>query len=174
MVIAPSDFRDEELFETKKIFEEEECRVDVCSCDTGKIRGMLHSVFNVSLKITDANVCDYDAVVFVGGIGVEKHKLYKNLEYIDLAKEANLLNKTIGAICLAPKILAGADLLISKRATVHISAKEYLHSKGAIFVNKNVVVDRNIVTGNGPSAIEEFALAISNKIKKFDKAKVKL
>ena len=37
IVIAPSDFRDEELFETKKIFEENGYETEVTSSATGSI-----------------------------------------------------------------------------------------------------------------------------------------
>jgi len=164
MVIAPSDFRDEELFETKKIFEQNGYETEVASLATGTIKGMLGGKVEVKKSITEADLGQYVAVVFVGGIGVDKYKLYEDENYINLAKVAHAFNKTIGAICLGPKILAGADLLTSKRATVYQTGRDYLSSKGAIYVKKDVVVDRNIITGNGPSAIEEFAAAVLTNI----------
>ncbi|MCK5040322.1 MAG: DJ-1/PfpI family protein [Candidatus Aenigmarchaeota archaeon] len=165
MVIAPSDFRDEELFETKKIFEENGYATMVTSSATGIINGALGGSIEVEKDIMNIDLSQYNAVVFVGGKGVEKHKLYKDANYLGLAKVAHAFNKTIGAICLAPQILAGAGLLTSKRATVFQAGKEYLNSKGAIFVNKDVVVDRHFITGNGPNAIKEFAAAVMNNIK---------
>ncbi|MCK5177715.1 MAG: DJ-1/PfpI family protein [Candidatus Aenigmarchaeota archaeon] len=164
MIIAPSDFRDEELFETKKIFEENAYTVEVTSSQKGIIKGVRGREQNIEKEISEINLGDYNAIVFVGGTGVEKHKLYENQEYKELAKVSHAFNKTIGAICIAPKILAGANLLAGQRATVFSSGKEYLNSKGAIYVKKDVVVDKKIITGNGPDAVDEFALAVIHNI----------
>ena len=166
MVIAPSDFRDEELFETKKIFEQNGYGTEVVSLTTGTIKGMLGKNIEIEKNIMDIDLGQYIAVIFIGGIGIDKHKVYENENYINLAKISHAFNLTIGAICLAPKILAGANLLSGKRATVFHSGKEYLNSKGAIYVKKDVVVDRKIITGNGPHAIEKFAETILTKIEK--------
>ena len=164
MVIAPSDFRDEELFQTKKIFEQKSYEVEVTSSIKGTIKSMFGKEQNIEKEISEIDLGDYKAIVFVGGTGVEKHRLYENADYKEIAKVSHALNKTIGAICIAPKILAGANLLAGQRATVFGSGKEYLNSKGAIYVKKDVVVDKKIVTGNGPNAIEEFALAVIHNI----------
>ncbi|KAA6344359.1 putative cysteine protease YraA [termite gut metagenome] len=72
----------------------------------------------------------------------------------DFAKE----NKPIAAICAAPSILGTLELLKGKKATCYPGFEKYL--KGAEYTGEQVVKDGNIITGKGPGATIEFALAI--------------
>jgi protease I len=101
---------------------------------------------------------DYVAVVFVGGEGIYSLKLNKDPDYQALAKSTSAQKKLMGAICLAPWILADAGLLNGKRATA--SETDHIKSKGAVVSDEAVVQDGNIITGNGPNASGEFAEAI--------------
>ena len=65
--------------------------------------------------------------------------------------------EVLGAICLAPAILARAGVLKDKAATAYESALPDLKKGGARVSDKAVVVDGKLVTGNGPKAAEEFA-----------------
>jgi protease I len=71
MVVAPLNFRDEELFVPKEFFEKKGINVVVASGDSGVATGMLGGSINVDIRVSDAVARDYDAVVFVGGSGVD-------------------------------------------------------------------------------------------------------
>ena len=157
MVIAPSDFRDEELLKPKEMFEKAGAEVIVVSSGVSTAKGMLGTVVNVDADIREVNVENFDAVIFVGGYGVEKHKLYDNPIYTSLAKKAYRENKVVGAICLAPTILASADILKNRSATVFPTAKQYIEKKGAIYTDKDVVVSGRVVTAKDTSTAEKFA-----------------
>lgn len=66
--------------------------------------------------------------------------------------------KMVAAICAAPSIFASLGLLKGKRATVHPDFKDVMHN--AIVLDESVVVDGNIVTGQGLGATIPFALEI--------------
>jgi protease I len=161
MVIAPSDFNEDELKIPKQVFEEKGAEVLVGCKGTKEAKGVRGMKIKPDLDIRGAKVSDLDAVVFVGGNGVEKHKLYEDEAYLKLAKDAYKKGKVIGAICVAPKILAGAGILEGKDATAYRSAASYLKSHGAHFTGKAVEVDGKIVTAEGPRAAEKFAERIS-------------
>ena len=162
MVIASKNFRDDELSIPKKFFESKKTQVDVASTTKEKVLGMLGSVLKPDLLIKDTVLDEYEAVVFVGGIGVDDYKLYENPEYVQLAKKAFLKAKIVAAICIAPKILAAAGLLKNKKATVSSSGIPYLKEKGALVVNQDVVQDGIIITASGPQASQKFAETIQN------------
>lgn len=67
-------------------------------------------------------------------------------------------NKPIAAICAAPMVLGKLGLLEGKRATCYPGFEQYL--KGAECFGESVVRDGNIITGKGPGASIDFALAI--------------
>ncbi len=170
MVIAPSDFRDEELFAPKEFLEENGATVVIASDKRGTAKGMLGGVASVDLPVSGITIGDYDAIVFVGGSGVESHKLYEDGAYLKLAADADGAEKIIGAICLGPMIPAGAGLLSKKNATVFSSGVSYVTDHGANYTGNAVAVDGRIVTAEGPHAAEEFARAIAEAISSPDDA----
>ncbi len=161
MVIAPKDFRDEELFVPKRIFEERGAEVIVASTSTDTATGMLGGTFKPDMKISDANVSEYDAIVIVGGAGSMEY-LWENEELRTLIKNAHDQDKVLSAICLSPVVLARAGIMDGKRATVspYEEAIDELKGYGAIYVDESVVVSDRIITGRGPEDAEEFALKV--------------
>lgn len=67
-------------------------------------------------------------------------------------------DKYVAAICAAPSILDTLGLLDGKKATVHPEFKSRMNT--ATLVNESVVVDGNIITGQGLGAAIPFALRI--------------
>jgi protease I len=74
------------------------------------------------------------------------------------------LGKTIGAICLAPVILAEAGVLDGRNATAIPSVAERLIDGGAKYVYEDVR-DGNIVTGCAPHASRSFGTMLADNIK---------
>ncbi|MDD4376482.1 MAG: DJ-1/PfpI family protein [Clostridia bacterium] len=159
MVIAAREFRDEECFETKDILEKEGFNITLFSNEKGIAVGRFGGEIKVEKTLEEIKVSDFNCILFVGGGGAIRY-LDNNLSY-NLLRKANNENIVIAAICIAPVILANAGVLEGKKATVWSSdldksAIKILEQKGATYINKNSVIDKNIVTANGPSAIKEF------------------
>ncbi|MCM8799824.1 MAG: DJ-1/PfpI family protein [Candidatus Omnitrophica bacterium] len=155
MIIAPEDFRDEELLRPKEIFEKNEFKVVIASTSLNTAKGMLGAKIKPDILLTDVIVDDYVAVVFVGGIGAscywEDHLAHK------IANDAYNKGKIVSAICIAPVTLANAGLLSGKKATVWESEAGLLKKKGAQYTGRSVERDGKIITASGPFAAEEFA-----------------
>jgi len=154
MVIAPTNFRDEEFQKPKEIFEEAGALVTVAAKGVSEATGMLGARTLVDRDISQVRVADYDAVVFVGGSGASVY--FNDSQVLALAKDAFAQGKIVGAICIAPSILANAGILGGKRATCFSSEAGNLQSKGAVYTGEEVTVDGKIVTASGPQAAEEF------------------
>lgn len=158
MVIAPDQFRDEELFVTKRTLESQGHKTLVVSTKTGEIQGVKGGAYQVETLVSQIRADDFDALVFVGGGGA---KVYFEDEAIwSLAQDMSKAGRVVAAICIAPVILANAGLLEDKKATVFPSGADQLRDKGALVQDLPVVVDGRLVTGNGPDAAEAFARAI--------------
>jgi len=164
MVIAPSDFRDEELFVPKEFFEKNGAEVVIASETKGTAKGMLGGTVSVDLSVSEVDISDYDAVVFVGGSGIELHKLYEADAYLKLAVDADSTEKVIGAICLGPMVPASAGILSGKDATVFESGISHITGKGANYTGEVVTRDGRIITGEGPHAAEEFARTVAGAL----------
>ncbi len=163
MIIAFQDFRDEEYFIPKNIFLEEGMEVKTVSSKKGKALGSYGGVIDVDLTLEELNVSDFDAIIFVGGSGAAKY--IEDEKCHQIAQQAAGENKVLGAICIAPAILARSGVLKGKKATVWSSnldksAVKILKEEGAEYQKDSVVVDGKIVTANGPVAARKFAETI--------------
>jgi protease I len=158
MVVSPKDYQEMEYNQPKVYFEEKGFNVKTASRGTPMAKGSSGEQASVDIDLKNVNLSDYSAVVFVGGEGIDELKLYEDPDYLKLAKGAVREDMVVGAICLAPKILANAGLLNGLDATS--SDTEYLKSKGAKLSELPVVRSGKIITGNGPYAAEEFAQTI--------------
>ncbi|MBW2994942.1 DJ-1/PfpI family protein [Candidatus Woesearchaeota archaeon] len=158
MIVAPEGFRDEECFVPKKVFEENKAEVTIASKDVKEAKGKLGGKIKVDMDISDAEVNDYDAIVFIGGPGAAAY--FEDDIAQAIAKEAYDSGKVVAAICIAPSILANAGILKGKKATVYPSEEENLKDKGAEYTGESLTIDGKIITANGPDAAEDFAKEI--------------
>lgn len=164
MIIAPTNFRDEEYFVPKQVFENAGLEVVTASKNTQTAQGKLGKKARVDVDYSTQNTSDYDALVFVGGGGA---LVYENDPIVNnLIKEAATENKIIAAICIAPRILVASGILNNKKATAWNGDREQekLINQVGQFINEPVVVDQNIITANGPESAKEFGLVIVNKL----------
>lgn len=72
----------------------------------------------------------------------------------------------MAAICHGPQILISANLLKGRKATCYKSVVDELKAAGAIYENKEVVVDGNLITSRQPSDLPFFLKEIVKVIKK--------
>jgi len=161
MVIAQQDFRDEELFEPKAVFESAGASVFVAAPRNETATGMLGGKVQPDFAISDVNTSEFDAVVVVGGSGSPKY-LWDDTQLRNLVKDAYADGKVVAAICLSPVVLARAGILKGRKATVFPSndAVAELKKGGAIYKDESVVIAGRIVTGRDPASAEAFANAI--------------
>ena len=166
MVIAPKDFRDEELKTPKEIFEANGAAVTVAGITKDNAKGILGAEITPDVEIAHADAGDYNAVIFVGGPGAQEH-LWDNKDAQKLARESNKKGNITGAICLAPVVLARAGVLEGKEAAVFKSddTKAEFESSKVKYTKKTVAVSGKIVTANGPEAAKAFALKIVEMMK---------
>ncbi len=164
-IIAPGNFRDEELLIPKEIMEKNGVETEIVSCKEGEFTGML-GIKVYAKDIKTINLKEYDAIIFVGGSGIEEHKTYEIPEFLNAAKEFN--DKIIGAICLGPLVPAFAGVLKDKKITMWPSDKfiDMIKDKvKEIDLEKGIITDGNVVTAAGPTYAEDFGSEILNLIK---------
>ena len=163
MIIAHRDFRDEEYFIPKRILMSSNFEILTASDSNDKAIGMHGGEAKIDLAVDNLLVDDFDAVLFIGGAGVIEY--VNNSHFHRIARETLEKNKVLGAICVAPMILAKAGVLKGKKATVWSSPMnknpiKVLEENGAIYQDETVIKDGNIITANGPMAADQFAQTI--------------
>ncbi len=162
IVIAQTGFQDVEFEGTRKGLADAGFDIVITSKEVGECVGKFGGKLTASIAMRDVKADDYDRIAFIGGPGA--HALTSDPDALQLANAAARTGKPLGAICIAPTILAKADVLDGKRATVWDSGGEQiaiLEQHGAIYTGDLVTVDGMIVTGNGPEAAEEFGKTLA-------------
>lgn len=166
MVIAPEQFRDEELLVPRGIYRNEGWQVDTVSTTAGTATGMLGAREEVAKTLDDVDETAYDAVSVVGGMGSPDH-LWENTRLHTVLQSIYNRGGVVSAICLSGAVPAKAGLLSGKKATVweDPTAIKALEDGGATYTGEPCTVDGRIVTANGPDAADAFGRAVVDQVK---------
>ncbi|NUM25487.1 MAG: DJ-1/PfpI family protein [Candidatus Buchananbacteria bacterium] len=153
-IVAQNAFRDEELLEPKKILDNRGFEAKVAAKTRNRAVGKLGTEITPDMAVAEVKPQDFDAAVFIGGPGAVSY--FNDGEVLQLVRDFRAKRKLIGAICIAPSILANAGILISKTVTAFPSEEENLKDRGADYTGMPVEVDDLIVTAKDPAAAKEF------------------
>lgn len=172
MVIAFRDFRDIEYFIPRDTLLGAGAKIVTVSSQKGMAIGADGGEVQVSLDASEFQAENFDATVFIGGPGMGK-KL-EDESFQKIAKDTVESDKVLGAICIAPALLAKAGVLEGKKATVWSSPLDkspirMLEEGGAEYLAEDVVVDGKIVSASGPAAAKKFAEALIEVLTKGNK-----
>lgn len=157
IIIANSGYQDHEYAGTRKGLEDAGFEIVIAAKSAGPCSGSMGGAEEATVALSDVKVSDYDRIAFIGGPGAAL--LASDADALKIANDAYRADMPLGAICIAPTILAKAQVLSGKRATVWNEdggQQEVLETYGAEYTGEAVTIDGNIVTGNGPAAAEEF------------------
>jgi SagB-type dehydrogenase family enzyme len=162
LIVPSQNFRDEELFETKRALDAAGIQTVIASTRIGIIRGMFGNIAEANILTGQLRVEDYDAIIFIGGPGAVEYAI--NPAALNLAREAVRQRKILAAIDTAPTILANAGVLTGVRATAFLSERITLIQSGAIYTGIAVEQDRLIITSSGPAASIQFGRAVADAL----------
>jgi SagB-type dehydrogenase family enzyme len=158
LIIGSQNFRDEELFDTKRVLDAAQVQTVIASTRTGIIQGVLGNPIEASIPVNRLKVDDYDAIVFIGGPGAAEY--VGNPSVMNMVRETVRKGKVLAAIGVAPTILANANVLAGIQATSFLSERDILIQAGAIYTVFAVQRDRSIITATGPEAAVQFGRVI--------------
>lgn len=163
LIISADNFEDTELLVPYYRLIEEGMDVEVASMGKGKIKGKRGYEVEIDGELKDIDPDDYGILILPGGKAPAAVR--KDKHAVDIAKDFFRKNKPVAAICHGPQILITADLLKGRRATCYKSVVEELRDAGAVYEDKEVVVDGNLITSRQPSDLPLFLRAIMKKIR---------
>lgn len=157
IIIAKKGFQDVELAGVRSALLAANATITLASTETGSCIGKFSSTEQAEISLRNVQIDDYDRIVFIGGPGAQA--LSDDSDAQCIAVQTVKAGKVLGAICIAPLILAKAGVLAGKQATVwdeNGAQKAILEANGAKYTGQSVTIDGKIITGNGPDAAEEF------------------
>jgi 4-methyl-5(b-hydroxyethyl)-thiazole monophosphate biosynthesis len=134
-----------------------EIACDMVGLGSQEIAGTHHITMRTD-TVFSGSLDDYDMVVLPGGYG-GSDAMRDNEELIDALKAMDARGAWICAICAAPEALGRAGLLAGKTFTCYPGVKDQIENPGT-WVNAPVVIDGNVITGQGPAFAYAFAYVL--------------
>ncbi len=164
LLLIENEYRDEEAIYPYYRFKEAGYEVKVVGPEKGKeYRGKYGTSLKSELSASEVDPDDAIAVIIPGGNAPDKMRIKKDM--VDLVKKIHLQKKIIGAICHGGWMLVEADIIKGKRVSGYISIATDLRNAGAEYLDKEVIVDGNIVTSRNPDDLPAFCRSILDLLK---------
>ncbi len=158
-ILVMDNFEQAELTGPKKGLEDAGARVVIASAKAGQVTSMKHDEksdkFTVDKTFDELDACDYDAVMLPGGV-FNADTIRSESAAVQFVTEMAALKKPIGVICHGPWLLISAGLMKGRTLTSWPSLKDDLKNAGASWIDREVVVDDNLVSSRKPDDIPAF------------------
>ena len=154
LIISAANFEDSELLVPYYRLKEAGGEVSVASLKRGAITGKHGYEVAVDYTLDEVNPDDYAILVLPGGKAPELVR--KEPKALEIARSFFARNKPVAAICHGPQILISAGLLQGRRATCYRSVADELKEAGALYEDREVVLDGNLVTSRQPADLPAF------------------
>jgi protease I len=154
LIISADNFEDSELLVPYYRLKEANIEVTVASLSSGSITGKHGYTVAVGKTLEDVNPDDYAILILPGGKAPEAVR--KEPKAQEIARSFFARSKPVAAICHGPQTLISAGLLQGRRATCYSSVADELKEAGAIYEDREVVVDANLVTSRQPADLPAF------------------
>lgn len=158
-ILATDGFEQSELIEPRNALAGAGAEVEIVSLRPGRIQGMKHKekgdLVPVSALVADCRASDYDGLVLPGGVS-NPDEMRTHPEAVLFVTDFFRLGKPVGAICHGLWMLVEADVVSGRTLTSWPSLMTDLRNAGADWVDREVVLDDNLVTSRKPSDLPAF------------------
>jgi len=106
----------------------------------------------------------WDAIAIPGGIPGADH-LGNSSVLIAMLKDMFSSGRLVAAICASPAVVLAENALINGyEATCYPAFQERLQNGNAVFEDRDVVEQDNLITSKGPGTAMQFALALVERL----------
>jgi len=110
------------------------------------------------LSAAEAKAGDFQGIVVPGGYAPDRLRRYPKI--LDLVREVFENGGIVASICHGPWVLISANIMKGKKTTGFNSIKDDLVNAEAIYLDKEVVIDNNLITSRTPQDLPAFLPAI--------------
>lgn len=162
-ILATNGFEETELTDPLRALKEAGATVEVIAPQAGAIQGMRHKEngrqVQVDSVVSDVDADDYAALVLPGGVA-NPDELRMNPRAVAFVKRFFEAGKPVAAICHGPWTLIEAEVVRGRTMTSWPSLRTDLKNAGANWVDREVIVDRGLVTSRKPDDLPAFCRAM--------------
>lgn len=107
---------------------------------------------------SDLDPKEFDALVIPGGYSPDHLRLDRDV--VSFVRVFAATGKPVAAVCHGPQLLIEADVVKGRKVTSWPSVRTDLVNAGAKWVDREVVIDDNLITSRKPEDLEAFCGAI--------------
>jgi protease I len=158
-ILTEHGFEEVELTSPKKVLEEAGAIVHIISPQQESVKAWNHDHWSITLPVdvllSDANPEDYDMLLIPGGV-INPDEMRTNPACVQFAQHFIEQGKPLAAICHGPQLLIETGMISTRTLTSYHSIKTDLINAGALWQDKEVVVDNGLVTSRSPKDLEAF------------------
>jgi protease I len=158
-ILTENGFEEVELTNPKKELEAAGAEVHIVSPQKDKVKAWDHDHWSIELPVDvpleKAKAGDYDALLIPGGV-INPDKMRRNDRCVEFAQQFLENGKPVGAICHGPQLLIETGLLTGRNLTSYPSIRTDLENAGALWTDKEVIVDNGLVTSRSPKDLPAF------------------
>ncbi len=168
LILIEDGFRDEELIYPYYRFIEAGYEVKMVGPEAGReYKGKFGLPIKSDISPTQVDLEEVAGIIIPGGFAPDKMRLDRAM--VDLVKKAFDACKVIAAICHGGWMLVEADICKGKDVTGYIAIATDLANAGGNYMDKEVVVDGNLVTSRIPGDLPAFCRSTLELIKAYNK-----
>lgn len=158
LIISSDRFEDSELAQPLRQLQAKGVEVDIAAPKKGLIIGKHGHKVSVGLALDAVRPEDYGLLLLPGGKAPAS--LRKDPEAVAIARHFLQADKPVAAICHGPQVLIATGLLAGRTATCYRDMRQELEAAGVEYLDREVVVDDNLITSRQPADIPAFMRAI--------------
>lgn len=162
-ILATNGFEESEMIEPRKALLNAGADVSLITLQDKQIKswtkGNWGKNFTVDKLIKNVKPKDFDGLLLPGGV-MNPDTLRKDKKAIQFVKYFIKNKKPIAAICHGPWLLIETGKLNGFTLTSYKSIKSDLVNAGAKWVDKEVVISKNILTSRSPKDLPAFNKAV--------------
>jgi protease I len=162
--VVGEDFEDSEFRKPCAALRQSGHDVEIIGAEAGvHLKGKKgESEVMIEKAAKDADPTSYDALVIPGGYSPDH--LRTDADVVKLVTAMANAGNVIAAICHAPSLLIEARVVNGRTMTSYPSIKTDLINAGVTWVDKEVVIDGNLVTSRNPHDLPAFIRAIEHAL----------
>jgi protease I len=158
-ILVENGFEEDELTSPKKALEQAGAETAVVSPVKGKVKAWKFKDWGKEIKVDvpldSAEASHYDALLLPGGVMNPDH-LRRNPKALEFVRSFFQDGKPVGAICHGPWTLIDAGVVRGRKLTSYESIQSDLKNAGAVWEDREVVVDNGLVTSRKPDDLPAF------------------
>jgi protease I len=157
-ILVERDYQDLEVWYPALRLREEGAAVLFVGADAAEYKGKFGYPVKADLLISDAQASRCHAVIIPGGWAPDFLRRYPAV--LEFVRALHAARKPVAAICHGGWVLASAGIARGKTVTSFSAIKDDMVNAGAVWVDKETVVDGNLITARKPDDLPAFCRAL--------------